>query len=155
MASFIPSARWPRTLELVRLWQITVFFTLSGCIALPIPHDDWLTGQHTGRITDAVSQTPISGAKVTLYTLRGRSQSISTLSDAEGLFSIGPIVDRETFFEIWMPPAETVCQDMLTFQHPQYQISSILWSSGLTNPTGGPCRNIKGKHDVPLAKAKL
>ena len=93
----------------VRPWSIAVLvLPLSGCLALPIPHDSWLTGQHSGRIIDAASYQPVVGATVALLPKNIAVRSLHTISDERGQFTIGPIVKPETWYIIPLLPFEDI-----------------------------------------------
>jgi hypothetical protein len=46
----------------ISLLAISVLL-LSGCILLPIPHEQWLSPRFTGTVTDADTGTPLQGVK--------------------------------------------------------------------------------------------
>jgi hypothetical protein len=126
---------------------------LVACVVVPVPHDDWRTGQHRGAVRDGATGLPISGARVTLESARSPAHTASALSLSDGTFEVGPVVEREVFYLVWLGPAEGECADFLTVSHPGYESVKINWRV-FTSATGGLCRNERGHHDVRMMKKR-
>jgi hypothetical protein len=95
---------------------------LSGCILLPIPHEQWLSPRFQGTVIDAESARPLGQVKVTL---RGYSYAedevgaVITRSDANGHYSV-LASRRSTWTPIWLGPAEGLQGGTVTFEAEGY-----------------------------------
>jgi hypothetical protein len=91
---------------------------LTGCIMLPIPHDEWLSPKFSGVVRDAETGAPLAGVKVTLSDYR-RSENeigaIATRSDEKGRFTV-VVSRRATWLPIWLGPAEGTQQGKVLFE---------------------------------------
>jgi hypothetical protein len=113
--------------------------TLSGCIALPIPHDEALTPLYSGTVTDASTGTLIAGAEVHVSGgLSERQPTATTTTDATGHFQIG-ISNRAHWFFLYLGPADGICRATLTVTATGYQSFSKQFSAMGYGGGKGPC----------------
>ncbi len=94
---------------------------LSGCIALPIPHDRPFSPFISGEVRAKSTWQPIPNATVTLLaTTLAVKDETSTATDATGKFEA-----QVTHRKIWMPfffgPAEGFCTSSVTISAPGYK----------------------------------
>lgn len=139
----------------VRLSAAFMFLAmlLVACVAVPVPHDSWQTGLHRGAVRDGLTGLPVSGARVILESAKSPAHTASTLSLSDGMFEVGPVIEREAFYLVWLGPAEGECADFLTVSHPEYEPVKINWRVFIS-ATGGLCRNAMGRHDVRMMKKR-
>lgn len=138
---------------MLQLRVLVVFLVggLSACIALPVPHDGWQTGAHKGVVRDSETGEPLPGATITLRSKNSTGAETQATTASDGTFAVGPVTVRETFYLLWLGPAEGLCEDDLRIEHPQYTTEYVAWSV-FTTATGGLCRNEGGTHDVRMRK---
>lgn len=96
---------------------------LSGCILLPIPHEQWLSPQFSGVVVDAATGRPLDGVKVSLSDYRFGKKTIAdvaTLSDAAGHYSVVAI-EHSTWVVIMLGPADPAIDVAhVRFEHAGY-----------------------------------
>lgn len=90
----------------------------SGCIFLPVPHEQHLSPLFTGVIVDADTGKPLDGVKITLRGYRFGEEEVGPVvarSDKLGRFSV--LASRHTnWLPIWLGPAEGVQGGTLLFE---------------------------------------
>lgn len=130
-------------------------FLLSGCIALPIPHDRPRTPLYTGMVTDISTKTPIESVVVTvvdLNPLRGDTPSqIHTKTDPTGHYE-AQVTMSSSWFVLLFLPAHGYCQGRLVFSHPEYESVTRETSQPETSVYNGTCTFTKVKLDVQLTR---
>jgi hypothetical protein len=103
-----------------------VFFTtlLSGCIALPVPHERYVTPNVSGVVRYAATQEPVAGATVTISSDGGLGNSkpscAAVLSDAQGKFLVGTTERAKCWYLILLAPFEGFCIGKIAASHPNF-----------------------------------
>ena len=91
---------------------------LSGCILLPVPHEQRLSPLFHGVVSDVDSGRPLVGAKVTLRGYGFAEDEIGPIvvrSDMAGHYSV--VASRHsTWLPIWLGPAEGLQRGVVTFE---------------------------------------
>ncbi|MCB0335828.1 MAG: hypothetical protein KDD62_05965, partial [Bdellovibrionales bacterium] len=116
------ASKW--AVRFVVLLVLTVFFT--GCIIIPFKHERPLTPLIEGSIVDAISNSPITDAKVYLRPANGYQEQAfdRTLVEAvspDGTFRINPIAEVGWWYSIVFLPMEGFCTVDLEVEHPHYE----------------------------------
>lgn len=117
----------------------------AGCIILPTPQEFWHSGQHEGVVLDADSGAPLEGVIVRLQ----RVPDISTVSDAAGHFSLGPVL-RNSKVVLLLAPSETACIDILNVEHPGFR-PEVLRKESLY-PESGNCQGVHFYSEVRMTR---
>lgn len=90
---------------------------LSGCILLPVPHEQWASPRFHGVVVDANTGKPLAGVHITLRGYGYSEKEIGAVeadSDASGRYSV--VASRHSnWLPIWLGPAEGVQEGVVTF----------------------------------------
>ena len=141
--------------------NISILFVISlltGCIALPIPHDRPVTPVYAGTVQDSGTNEPISNVLVTVesdYTnpKTGNPYNATTRTNADGYYEVGATEHGKWYF-ITLLPLEGYCSGKVTFTHPGYQAykyNTRRFQSGALN---GSCTQEKVERNVLLSREK-
>lgn len=120
-------------------WLLPAVWLLTGCIALPIPHQLLLTPLYSGTMTDATTGVPITGAQVEATGISNKMvQTERTATDSAGHYKIG-LSTQVRWTLLWMVPADGICAATLTITAPGYEtfskkFAATGWAGGY-----GPC----------------
>lgn len=139
-----------------KLITLSLVIFLSGCIALPIPHDRRVTPMYSGKVIDFDSRIPIKGVVVKVETLipdreTGIPYTATTMTNEEGYYELGA-VERSVWYILWFGPAEGVCGGKVTFTHPEYntyQYDTQIFTSAAMD---GVCTLKEHERDVLLSR---
>jgi len=118
-------------------------FSLSGCVALPIPHQRPLTPVVEGVVTDSTTKAPIGGATVTASTAIGSASrpetSVEVKTDELGRFSVVVTEKSYWMFLVLLAPFEGFCNGVVTVTKPGYKPArtEIQWFA--PSNFNGPC----------------
>jgi hypothetical protein len=96
---------------------------LSGCVLLPIPHDEWLSPRFYGTVLDDKTGRPLAGVKVTLWGYRYAEDELGDVvvyTDAKGSFSV-LAARHTTWLPIWLAPAEGIQEGTVLFEFAAYE----------------------------------
>lgn len=102
---------------------------LTGCVALPIPHDRPVTPAISGTVRDFETGAPIVGARIEV-TERPLSSKpdparASTTSDSDGKFFLRA-TERATWYVIvFLAPYEGTCSGQFSVTHREYETVSF------------------------------
>ena len=132
--------------------------TLSGCIALPIPHERRITPLYQGKVTDAVTGQPIESVNVSVRTPHfiknedtGLPLEAETKTDASGYYEIG-VTKKEIWFVFFLGPAEGSCGGTVLFSHPTYEPHEMQTDQFRGAAVDGMCTGAKEKRNVSLKR---
>ncbi len=145
----------------VQLKTSTVlFFTffLSGCIALPIPHERKLSPLFFGQVIDEDSRQPIEGVEIEATSLSHSSetdqpQKNKISSNANGDYEIS-VTEKANWFVIIGLPVDSLCGGSLLFSHPSYEPRSHRASMMVPRGGNAQCWRVKYEYDVSLKKKR-
>jgi hypothetical protein len=103
----------------VAVFLITIM--LTGCIALPIPHQHPYSPALSGTVIDAQTSAPVVGAEVRLEGTTISPPLVSTVrASSDGRFSV--IASRRALWlPLWFGPAEGFCTATATVSAPGYE----------------------------------
>lgn len=107
---------------IVLLMLVTAAAFLSGCILLPIPHEQWLSPRFHGTVLDDESGRPLDQVKLTLRGYRHAEEEVGPVvarTDASGRYSL-LATRRSTWTPIWLGPAEGLQGGTVTFESEGY-----------------------------------
>lgn len=111
----------------MRILIITMLVALlSGCIILPIDTDWKVSLTMKGAVSDDESGLPVTDALVTLSLPENyrdtHFEPLSTTTNEQGEFAVGPIVERKSFSSFWfLGPAEGDCIAVITVRAVGYK----------------------------------
>jgi hypothetical protein len=91
---------------------------LSGCILLPVPHEQWVSPRFHGVVRDADTGKPVAGVQIALRGYHYAEADIGPVvvrSDESGRYSV--VASRHSnWLPIWLGPAEGTQQGIVTFE---------------------------------------
>ena len=106
----------------LRLLMIPLVF-VTGCVLLPVPHEQWLSPRFSGKVVDAQTGRPLAGVKVTLRGDRCAEDEVGPVvgyTDATGGFAV--LASRRTLWlPVWLGPAEGPQGGVLRFERNGYR----------------------------------
>ena len=123
-AEFNRSANMKRGIGILLIPSVLL---LSGCILLPIPHEQWLSPRYHGVIMDADTGKPLGGVQVTLRGYRYAEEEIGSVvarSDDTGHYSV-VASRRSNWLPIWLGPAEGTQEGTVIFEHDGYVATEV------------------------------
>jgi hypothetical protein len=113
--------------RIVNLLLGVSMMALSGCIFLPVPHEEWLSPRFSGTVVDAESDRPLDGVKITLSSYRHAEAEVGAIvghSDAAGRYSI--LASRHSIWTpIWLGPAEGIQGGIVRFERDGYVVAEV------------------------------
>ncbi len=110
-----------------------------------------------GRVTDANTGAPIEGVAVTVTALwadpkTGDTVQITTTTDELGEYEVA-IMERASWFYIFLGPIEGICGGKVNLVHPDYEPKEFKTSAFDGGPIDGVCTGKKHQQNVQLGKA--
>jgi len=107
---------------------LTATLVLSGCIALPIPHDRQVTPLLAGRVIDNVTGNPVVNARVRVTAPSSASSAASsgsataeTTTDADGQFQLAAYQRAQLYTVVLLAPFEGFCTGDFTVTREGYK----------------------------------
>lgn len=129
-------------------------FPLSGCIALPIPHDRQLSPEFYGVVTDIESGAAISGVEMKVSIADPRGTGIKTSSvttGVDGKYRVS-FEERATWYILIAGPAEGSCYGNLSATHPGFEAQSISSSEFRGAAVDGVCSGYEVQRNIQLKR---
>lgn len=132
-----------------------VVLALTGCIALPVPHDRQISPEFFGIVTDAETGLPIAGAQLKVsLSPRGKTDQESSAvatSGTDGSYRVR-INESTIWYVIVLGPAEGFCAGKLSVSHPDYEPTSDQSSQFRGAAVNGQCHGHKVERNVQLRR---
>lgn len=127
------------------------FLILSGCIALPIPHERQLSPLYFGTVTDAETGKPIEAVVVTVSGNLHSERPIpgETKTDVAGGYRV-VAKEKASWFVLIAGPADGSCGGFLLFVHPNYEMKMERTDEATAGGADGMCTDVKRQLDVSL-----
>jgi len=100
-----------------------VGFCLSGCVALPIPHDRLSTPVIEGTVLDAKTKAPLSGVRISAKNTTGDALNVVT-SDASGRYRAFA-TSHGSWYYFTPLNIEGVCEGVFTAEKEGYKPHSF------------------------------
>jgi len=125
-----------------------VALPLSGCIALPIPHDRQVSPEFYGVITDVDSGARVSGAEVAVVSESGMSKASTA---ADGMYRV-KAEKHSTWYVLFLGPWEGGCSGDLSVAHPDYETQSTSASEFRGAAANGVCSGYKVERNIQLKR---
>ena len=135
------------------LAAVVVF--ISGCIPLPIPNDRAVSPQFHGQVTDdSGSPVPSASVRVVAHLMgpvaQGDCQFVATSqTDERGYYRVG-VTERDSWYVLFVGPAEGLCSGTLTVAHPSYEERSFKVEQFRGAAVNGMCNGFEVRRDVVL-----
>jgi hypothetical protein len=129
---------------------------LVGCIMLPIPNDRAVSPQFHGQVKDD-NGSPVRKATVRVVAhLMGTDKRESDLTavsqtDENGFFRVG-VTERDTWYVLFLGPAEGICSGTLTIAHLEYEERSIRVEQFRGAAVNGMCNGFEVRRDIVLKR---
>jgi len=130
--------------------------TLSGCIALPIPHDRQISPEFFGVVTDSQTGLPIEGAVVTVTRPPYHSASedvdpfsASATTDANGRYRVR-VITASTWYVLFLGPAEGTCSGTIAVSNRSYQSETSSTSAFRGAAVDGMCNGYSVERNFQL-----
>lgn len=119
---------------------------LSGCIALPIPHENWDTPKLRGNVFDAETKNPVAGVSVRLVDY----PSQETITNENGYFELEPIKNRKIWLVYPLVAVDAVCGTNIEFSRTGYA-TKIKYVGDWTSAAWG-CTDVQYGTGIHLEK---
>jgi hypothetical protein len=130
-------------------------FLLSGCIALPIPHERQISPEFYGVVTDASTGAPVVGAEVSVSIPASRSTGTTassvTTTTTDGKYRV-KVEEHSAWYIIFVSPAEGMCDGELSVSHPAYDTQSTTASQFRGAAYNGMCNGYKVERNLQLRR---
>jgi hypothetical protein len=135
----------------------TLVALMSGCIPLPIPNDRAVSPQFHGQVTDdSGSPVPSASLRVVAHLMgrpaQGDNQFFATAqTDERGFYRVG-VTERDSWYVLFVGPAEGFCSGTLTVTHPSYEERSFKVEQFRGAAVNGMCNGFEVRRDVVLKR---
>lgn len=121
----------------------------TGCVSVPKPSEQWLTGHHAGTVVDAVSGKPLQGALVRFVMFPGQRAT----TDAVGRFVLGPVIDsRGRTRNFFTSVDAAACVDRIEVERAGYLPAAM--DKGDDKVFKAACQNARFEYSIHLNPAK-
>jgi hypothetical protein len=122
---------------------------ITGCISVPQPSEQWLTGRHVGVVVDGATGTTVQGALVRFVNFPEQRAT----TDAAGRFVLGPLIEsrgrtRNFFTGVDAAP----CVDRIAVERAGYV--PVTLDKGDDKPFKAACQNAVFEYRIHLNPAK-
>lgn len=129
---------------------------LSGCIALPIPHERQLSPLYFGTVTDAETGRPIEAVVVSVSGNLHSEHPIpgETKTDAAGHYQV-VAKEKASWFVLIAGPTDGNCGGSLLFMHPNYEMKMERTDQVSAGGVDGICHGVKRQLNVSLKPKRI
>jgi hypothetical protein len=133
----------------LRAPALLAVLSISACMSLPQPSEQWISARHSGTVVDALTEKPLAGARVRMVNFPEQRAT----TDAAGRFVLGPVTDsRGRTRNFFTSVDAAACVDRIEVERDGY--SPVTLDKGDDKAFRNACQNARFEYRIHLNPVK-